>query len=110
MFDLGDVHFAVHNLHDTGIPLAPALVLINSTPLLLVLAAGGALTRAARQAPKWLWLVPVCLWASVFVTSFIRFRAPIDPFLVMLAALALVDAFEQLTGRRSVTFRARTVS
>lgn len=103
MFSLGDVHFAVHNLHDTGIPLAPALLLINSSPLLLVLAVGGLLSRAARRAPKWLWLVPVCLWASVFVTSFIRFRAPIDPFLVMLAALGLVDVFELLSGRRSVT-------
>ncbi len=110
MLDIGDVHFAVHNLHDTGIPLAPALLLINSSPLLLVLAAGGLLTHAARQAPKWLWLVPVCLWTSVFVTGFIRFRAPIDPFLVMLGAVALVDAFDQLSGRRSVTSRARRVS
>ncbi len=73
MFSLGDTHLAVDNLHDTDIPLAPALLLINSSPLLLVLAFGGVLTRAARRAPKWLWLVPVCLWTSVFVTGFVRF-------------------------------------
>jgi 4-amino-4-deoxy-L-arabinose transferase-like glycosyltransferase len=110
MLDLGDVHFAVHNLHDTGIPLAPALLVINSSPLLLVLAFGGLLTRSARRAPKWLWLVPVCLWTSVFVTGFIRFRAPIDPFLVLLAAVALVDVFDQFSGRRSVTSRTGRVS
>jgi len=36
-----------------------------------------------------MWLVPVSLASAVFVTGFIRFRSPIDPFLVMLAALAV---------------------
>lgn len=100
MFDLGEVQFAVDNLHDTGIPLGPALLVINSTPLLLVLAFGGLLTRSTWRAPKWLWLVPLCLALSVFVTGFIRFRAAIDPFLVMLAALLLADLLQQLSERR----------
>jgi 4-amino-4-deoxy-L-arabinose transferase-like glycosyltransferase len=98
MLSLGETRLAVGNLKDTDIPQAPALLEINSLPLLLVLALGGLLTRPARRAPKWLWLVPLSLATSVFVTGFIRFRSPIDPFLVMLAALALADVWEQLAG------------
>jgi 4-amino-4-deoxy-L-arabinose transferase-like glycosyltransferase len=97
-FDLGETRLAVNNLRDTDIPLTPALLIINSSPLLLVLALGGLLTRRARQAPGWLWLVPACLITSIFVTGFIRFRSPIDPFLVMLAALLIADLLE-LSGR-----------
>lgn len=97
MFTIVELNTAAGNLRDTDIPLAPAVILINSSPLLLVLALGGLLTRPARQVPRWLWLVPLCLATSVFVTGFIRFRAPIDPFLVMLAALAVADVMDQVT-------------
>jgi 4-amino-4-deoxy-L-arabinose transferase-like glycosyltransferase len=97
MFDLGEIRLAVGNLHDTDIPLGPALLVINSSPLLLVLALGGLLTRRAWRAPKWLWLIPACLATSVFVTGFIRFRSPLDPFLVMLAALLVADFAEELS-------------
>jgi heme A synthase len=54
------------------------------------LAVLGAMTAAARQAPRWLWLVPLALFATVIVAgSEIRYRAPVEPFLVLLAALAL---------------------
>ena len=98
MLNIAEVRFAVGNLRDTDIPLAPALIEVNSAPLLLVLALGGLLTRPARRAPKWLWLVPVCLATSVFVTGFIRFRAALDPFLVMLAALTIADGLAQLSA------------
>jgi hypothetical protein len=54
------------------------------------LAVLGAMTAAARRAPGWLWLVPLVLFASVIVAgSEIRYRAPVEPFLIVLAALAL---------------------
>jgi 4-amino-4-deoxy-L-arabinose transferase-like glycosyltransferase len=57
---------------------------------LALLALAGALTPAARRAPAWLWLTPILLFASViFAGSAIRYRAPIEPFLALLAALAL---------------------
>jgi hypothetical protein len=56
----------------------------------LALAIAGAFTAAARAAPRWLWLMPVLMLLSVmFVVGETRFRAPIDPFVVLLAALAL---------------------
>jgi Dolichyl-phosphate-mannose-protein mannosyltransferase len=57
---------------------------------LALLALAGALTPAARRAPAWLWLAPILLFASVlFAGSALRYRAPIEPFLALLAALAL---------------------
>ncbi len=58
--------------------------------VLALLALAGAFTRAARAAPVWLWLGPVLLFASViFAGSAIRYRAPVEPFLALLAAFAL---------------------
>jgi 4-amino-4-deoxy-L-arabinose transferase-like glycosyltransferase len=46
------------------------------------------IAAAMRRGPAWLWLVPVLLLLSAtVVVGEIRFRAPIDPFLVLLAAL-----------------------
>jgi 4-amino-4-deoxy-L-arabinose transferase-like glycosyltransferase len=66
--------------------------------LLLMLALAGLPTRRARAAPAWLWSIPVLMWASTvpFAVNFSRFRAPIDPFLVLLGALALAAAGSQL--------------
>jgi len=57
---------------------------------LALFALAGALTPAARRAPAWLWLAPILLFASVILAgSAIRYRVPIEPFLALLAALAL---------------------
>ena len=67
----------------------------------LALAIAGAFTRAARAAPRWLWLMPVLMLLSVaFVVGETRFRAPIDPFVVLLAALAVSEF-----ARRAATLR-----
>jgi hypothetical protein len=56
----------------------------------LALAAVGVFTAAARAAPRWLWLMAVLMLASViFVVGETRFRAPVDAFVVLLAALAV---------------------
>jgi len=94
MFNIGELRYALNNLANTGVPLAPAVIEMASSPVLLVLALGGVFSRRRRQAPKWLWLIPVCLLTTVFVTPFLRFRSPIDPFLVMLVALLFADLYE----------------
>lgn len=101
MFHLTELNLAVLNLGNTDIPRTAALFEIYGFYPLGLLALGGLLTRRARRAPKWLWLVPVCLATSVFITGFIRFRSPIDPFLVMLAALAVAAALERRPGARA---------
>lgn len=62
----------------------------------------GLLSARLRRGPRWVWLVPLALFASeVFVsTETPRFRAPLDPFVILLAALALIAAWDRVTGRR----------
>ena len=67
--------------------------------LFLAMAIVGAFTPAARAAPRWLWLMPVLMLLSVmFVVGETRFRAPVDPFVVLLAALALTGWRRQEPG------------
>jgi 4-amino-4-deoxy-L-arabinose transferase-like glycosyltransferase len=100
MFNVAEIRLARNNLHDTDIPLAPALALMNSAPLLEILAIGGLFERRVRRVPRWFWFVPILLLTSLFVSGFIRFRAPIDPFLVLLASVFLVGLWESLNRLR----------
>jgi hypothetical protein len=63
-----------------------------------VLALAGAATAAARRAPPFVWAVPAVLFLSVvfLAVETPRYRTPIDPFVVLLAAVALTTAW----GRR----------
>lgn len=79
-----------------------AVIGVVSFWVLCLFALAGAFTRKARAAPRWLWVVPVLLWLSVALVNAEtpRFREPVDPFLVMLAACALAAALGALRGRR----------
>jgi 4-amino-4-deoxy-L-arabinose transferase-like glycosyltransferase len=58
--------------------------------IFLVVAIIGAFTPAARGTPWWLWLMPVLMVLSaLFVVGETRFRVTSDPFVVLLAALAV---------------------
>jgi 4-amino-4-deoxy-L-arabinose transferase-like glycosyltransferase len=73
------------------IPTRTAEVGVFSFWLLCLIAIGGLFTRAVRTAPRWLWLVPLLLALSVVLVNVEtpRFREPVDPFLIMLAACAI---------------------
>jgi 4-amino-4-deoxy-L-arabinose transferase-like glycosyltransferase len=64
------------------------------------LALVGALTRRARRAPAYVWAVPALMFLSVvfLVVETPRYRTAIDPFVVLLAALALVGGWRRLAG------------
>ncbi len=68
--------------------------------LLCALALAGAFTALARQVPKWVWGVPLLMWLSVVLVNAEtpRFREPIDPFLILLAACALATLRRTLAG------------
>jgi 4-amino-4-deoxy-L-arabinose transferase-like glycosyltransferase len=67
--------------------------------VLALLALVGACTRAARRA-AFVWLMPLALWLGTvpFAVNFSRFRAPLDPFLILLAALAAVAVAERISA------------
>ncbi len=70
-------------------PLARTLTVAGFYPFLL-LAVAGVFTAAARRAPRAIWLTPVLFLPVVFSDALTRLRAPLDPFLLMLAALGVV--------------------
>lgn len=71
----------------------------------LALALLGLLVRAWRPAPVWFWAIPVLLLSVIMVAASSRFRAPIDPFLLMLAAGASVWLFDRLRPVRNLEER-----
>ncbi len=74
-----------------GYPLALAKYSVYAFWVLLAVAAGGALTQRARRTAPALWACPaVLLLSTVLLEGGTRYRSPADPFLVMLAALAVV--------------------
>jgi 4-amino-4-deoxy-L-arabinose transferase-like glycosyltransferase len=70
--------------------------------LFALAALAGACTRRARRTPWVVWAVPVLMAAGVvFLTlETPRYRTPIDPFVVLLAALAVSAAAGAVRSRR----------
>jgi hypothetical protein len=66
-----------------------------------VVAIAGAFTRMARRPPWFVWAFPALMYLSVvfLVIETPRYRTPLDPFIVLLAALALVTAGRRLARR-----------
>jgi 4-amino-4-deoxy-L-arabinose transferase-like glycosyltransferase len=73
--------------------------------VIAVLALLGAATRRARRTPYFVWLVPLVLWLGTvpFAVNFSRFRAPLDPFAILLAALAVTAVAQGVHRRASRT-------
>ena len=76
-----------------------------SVYLMLILALLGGVAQAlrpGRRAPPFLWaFVVVMLLPGIAVYGISRYRAPADPFLLMLAAVALVAAADRIRSRVS---------
>jgi 4-amino-4-deoxy-L-arabinose transferase-like glycosyltransferase len=83
------------------IPIATARIGVIGFWILCALALSGIATRRARRAPLWVWSIPVLLALSVILINAEtpRFREPIDPFLILLAACALEALARRLQKR-----------
>lgn len=58
--------------------------------------------RRAARGPLWLWAVPVVLFLSVVpLLGPPRYRIPVDPFLAILAAVALTALVDRVRGREA---------
>ncbi len=79
-----------------------AMLSVYAFWLLAVISIAGGLTRAARRAPRALWGCPLVIYAStVLFLGLTRGRSPADPFLIMLAALAVVAAADRFWTRQT---------
>jgi 4-amino-4-deoxy-L-arabinose transferase-like glycosyltransferase len=98
LLDLGGLARARETAATIGLGPGAALTAVIAFWLLAPLALLGAFSRAARRTPRALWAVPLLGYLSiVFVTTETpRFRAAIEPFLILLACAALCDLAPRL--------------
>jgi hypothetical protein len=88
---------------------------ISGIAIVVLAVVGLFFRRARRRIPVAYWLVPVILWISTVLQEALpRMRAMIDPFLIQLAAVAIVPLVvaivRQLRTVEFVGLRARTPS
>jgi hypothetical protein len=103
--ELGGLDWARHTASTVSIDATWAMRGVVCFWVFAVLAIAGAFTAAARRTPWFVWAFPTLMYLSVvfLVIETPRYRTPIDPFIVMLAALALVAAGRRVAGRRAAS-------
>lgn len=108
MLDLAGLDWSIHTAATISATRGPAIAGVLCFWVFALLAVAGATTKRARQAPWWLWAVPLLMYLSVvfLVVETPRYRTAIDPFIVLLAALALARVARYPTGRRRGARRA----
>lgn len=100
LLDLAGSSYVRFDFADSALPVSLAWPELISFWIIGSLALAGAFTRRARRAPLWLRLVVPSMAVSVVIVAYIRFRAPLDPFFLMLSALVLVAGADRIAARR----------
>ena len=101
MFELGGLDWSRHTASTISVSGGWANAGVVCFWVFALLAIAGATTRLARRTPLFVWLIPLLLYLSVvfLVVETPRYRTGIDPFIVMLAALALRRALPGAADR-----------
>jgi 4-amino-4-deoxy-L-arabinose transferase-like glycosyltransferase len=82
-----------------GYPRWLAGISVYAFWLIALLAIAGVFTSAVRRAPRAFWACPVIMFLScVPFEGDTRYRSPVDPFLLILAAFALRSAWQRRRG------------
>jgi 4-amino-4-deoxy-L-arabinose transferase-like glycosyltransferase len=103
-------------LQATGVDrLVVAPIVLGGIYLVLALALAGIVAevrRPSRRAPPFVWTFPlVVVLPAIAVYGLSRYRAPADPFLVMLAAVGINALLERgLAGVRARRSAQRTIA
>jgi 4-amino-4-deoxy-L-arabinose transferase-like glycosyltransferase len=97
MLDLASLQWSRHTASTISVSAHWAVAGVVCFWLFALLALAGAFTRAARRTPWFVWAMPLLLYLGVvfLVVETPRYRTGIDPFLVMLAALALTSLWQR---------------
>jgi 4-amino-4-deoxy-L-arabinose transferase-like glycosyltransferase len=102
LFDLTGFTWGEQVARDSGISPAVADLGIVSFWAVGLLALVGCFTRRARSAPLFFWItIGVLILSVVFISGTSRYRAPLEPFVVILAALAIEDGWERVHRLRA---------
>jgi 4-amino-4-deoxy-L-arabinose transferase-like glycosyltransferase len=101
-FDLDGLSWAQHTASTVSVDTTWANRGVYCFWVFAVLAIAGAFTRLARRAPWYLWAFPALMYLSVvfLVIETPRYRTPMDPFIVLLAALAVVTVGRRVAAAR----------
>ena len=99
MFDAAGLEWVRIELSLAALPRGLAWFELAGFWLVAALALAGALGAAARAAPRWVWGVPLVMVLTVPVVGYFRLRAPIDPFLAILAALGALALLDRVRAR-----------
>ncbi len=100
LFGLTGTRFELSIAGSEAYPRYLVSLSVYSFWVLGLLALLGILTGAARRTPLAFWACPVVIFLScVFIIGSTRYRAPADPFLIMLAAAGCLAAVARLRGR-----------
>jgi 4-amino-4-deoxy-L-arabinose transferase-like glycosyltransferase len=104
LFDLRGPHDA--DLTAPWIPYPRRLVdvAVFTGYLIDLLVVIGCWTRRVRDVPVSFWITPAILFLGLIVVSGnIRYRAVLEPFLILVAAAALVEGHERYINRAAIT-------
>jgi 4-amino-4-deoxy-L-arabinose transferase-like glycosyltransferase len=104
MLDLAGLDWSIHTASTISSGRRAAIAGVVCFWIFALLALAGAFTRRARAAPLWLWAFPLLMYLSVvfLVVETPRYRTAIDPFVVLLAALAVVGLAQRAAERSRV--------
>jgi len=93
MLELGGLDWARHTYSTVSVGPGWANAGVICFWVIALLAVAGAFTARARRTPLFVWAVPVLMYLSVvfLVVETPRYRSPIDPFVILLAALAVTS-------------------
>jgi hypothetical protein len=91
LLELGGLDWARHTYATVSVESGWANAGIVLFWVVALLAVAGAFTVRARRTPLFVWAVPALMYLSVvfLVVETPRYRSPIDPFVILLAALAV---------------------
>ena len=69
--------------------------------IVALLAAVGVVTRRFRPVPAAIWIFPILVYLTlVFTVSIEQYRAPLDPFFILLASLTIMYGYDKWFGTR----------
>lgn len=86
LLHLGGDEFEAFQAADRNLTAKEADIGRFSFYVLALMAFGGAITPIARRAPWPIWLIPVSFAAVSLAQGMVRYRVPMDPYFVLLAA------------------------